>query len=94
MNTKLKRFRQIPTWNPKAKFHLTGEEFLELKTFFDTYARPLFFMEQIFERHINSGTIEMKYEDEEGKEMTQNEIEEIMKEYEKLSAKDEKEEGV
>lgn len=81
--TQFKRFKQIPTWDPKAKFHLTGEEFLELKQFFDMFARPLFYTEQIFERHLNSGTITMRYEDEDGNEMSKEEVQKIVEDYEK-----------
>ena len=77
--SKLKRFNQVPTWEQDSKFEITGAEFLKMKEFFDIFAEPVYVLENIFARHLNSGTIKIKYEDEEGNEMTEEEVQEQIK---------------
>jgi len=80
---KLKPFFQIPTWEKDAQITITGEEFLKLKEVFDIFAQPVYIMETIFRRNLNTGTIKIKYEDEEGNEMSEDEVRAIHEEVQK-----------
>lgn len=64
--SKEKRVIPVPTWEPDAKFELTGIEFLKIKEFFDVFAEPVYVLENIFGRHITSGVVKIKYQDEDG----------------------------
>lgn len=73
--SKKKHITPVPTWDSDAKFEITGAEFLKIKQAFDIFAEPFFILESIFGRHLNSGTIKIKYEDENGNEVPQEELE-------------------
>jgi hypothetical protein len=77
---KFKPFRQVPHYEPDAKIVITGAEFDVLKSFFNVFAEPINIMQDIFGRNLNDGVITVKYIDNEGKEVPQEEVKAYMQE--------------
>lgn len=75
----MKPFRQIPVWKEDAKFELNGAELMTLQQFFGVFMQPVKVMQDIFSRHIQNGTIEIKYQDEKGEEIPKEEIQNQLK---------------
>ena len=72
-------FRQVPHWEPDAKFELTAQEFSTLQDFFNIFAEPINIMQDVFGRELSKGTINIKYIDNEGKEVDKDEVKEYYK---------------
>ena len=68
------KVKQVPQWNVDSKFTITGQEFLILQTYFNTFAQPIAVISNLFDRSINDGTITVKYLDDNGNEFTQEEV--------------------
>lgn len=75
---KFKAFRQIPHVAPDAKVELTAQEWDELQDFFNIFARPLSVMQNIFNRNLNTGNIQVKYIGADNAEIPKEEIETYM----------------
>lgn len=74
-----KPFRQVPHWEPDAKFELTAQEFSTLQDFFNIFAEPINIMQDVFGRELSKGTINIKYIDNDGKEVDKDEVKEYYK---------------
>jgi len=72
-------FRQVPVWNQDATFEINGNEFMVLQNFFNIFAEPIAVVQEIFKRGLNAGTIQTKYIDEKGEEVSKEQIEAYMK---------------
>ena len=72
-------FRQVPHWEPDAKFELTAREFSTLQDFFNIFAEPINIMQDIFGRELNKGTIKIKYLDNDNNEVQKEEVQEYYK---------------
>lgn len=79
----IRPFRQVPVFEPDAKFEVTGEEFQFLQGFIQQFVRPVHAIETIFKRAIENGAVKIKNVDQEGNEIPQAEIDEYV---EKLKA--------
>lgn len=75
----IRQIRQVPTWTQDAKFELTGGEFMAIQNFLNIFAEPVKVMEQVFSRHLDSGTIQVRYQDPEGREIPKQEVEDYLK---------------
>ena len=73
-----KPFKQIPIWEPDAKIEVTGAEFMAFQNFFNIFAEPIQHMQTIFKRNMDSGVITIKYEGEDGTEISKETIEKQM----------------
>lgn len=82
----IRQIRQVPIWTQDSKFELTGGEFMALQNFFNIYAEPVQIMQQIFSRHLNSGTIQIRYQDPEGREIPKQEVEDYLKQMQEYIA--------
>ena len=82
----IKQIRQVPVWKQDDEFVITGTEFLALQNFFNLFAEPITSMQEIFKRHLDSGTIQVKYQDNEGREMPKEEVEEYLREMQEYFA--------
>lgn len=87
-----KQYNQIPDWKPDDKFELTGEQFLVLRNFFSIFTSPINVMEDVFGKHLNNGTIKIKYEDAEGNEVSREEVQKNYEEFRKYLESKNKEE--
>jgi hypothetical protein len=74
----IKPFRQVPHWEPDADIVIKGSEFNLLQNFFNVFAEPINIMQDIFSRSLNNGTISIKYIDNEGKEVSKEEVQAYM----------------
>ena len=81
------QFRQVPIWNQDAQFPLSGSEFMVLQNFFNIFAEPIAIMQEIFKRGLNSGTIQTKYIDEKGDEISKEQVEDYMKQMQEFFQK-------
>lgn len=68
------KVRQVPQWQADSKFEITGQEFLILQTYFNTFAQPIAVIQNLFDRALNDGTIVVKYFDDKNNEFTQEEV--------------------
>lgn len=66
--------RQFPYWNATDKFEITGQEFLELKNYFDRFNFPIQAINQIFSRELDKDNIKIKYLDKNNNEFTREEV--------------------
>lgn len=77
---KFRRIQQIPVWPNSAEFKLSGTQFLALQNFFNLFAEPLQVMQTVFRDNLESGTIQMRYQDETGNEISKEEVEQYITE--------------
>lgn len=77
---KFKPFRQVPSWEPDAEIPITGREYSLLQDFFSVFAEPVSIMQDVFRRSLDKGVITIKYIDNDGKEVSKEEVEAYMKE--------------
>jgi hypothetical protein len=77
---KFKPFRQVPHWEPDADIVIKGTEFNMLQNFFNVFAEPINVMQDIFARNLNDGVITVKYLDNDGKEVSKEEVQAYMTE--------------
>lgn len=68
------QIRQLPFWDAKAEFTITGNEFLALQNFFNLFQDPIQVINRVFTDSLNNGTIKLKYVDQNNKEYSQNEV--------------------
>lgn len=77
---KFKPFRQVPHWEPDAKIEITGSQFGLLQDFFHVFAEPIRVMQDVFSTNLNKGVINIKYVDNDNKEVPKEDVEAYMKE--------------
>jgi len=70
-------FKQIPIWEDNAKIEVTGKQLKEIKEFCDSISKFIPIIEDIFATNLNSGLIKVHYEDLEGNELSQEEVEKM-----------------
>lgn len=80
---KFRPFRQVPHYEPDAQIALTGQQFSLLQNFFGVFAEPINVMQDVFSTNLNNGVITIKYIDNDGKEVSKEEVQEYMKEVQK-----------
>lgn len=68
------KVKQVPQWQADAKFEISGQEFLILQTYFNTFAQPIAVLNNLFTRSIDDGTITVRYTDDNNNEFTQEEV--------------------
>jgi len=71
----LKPFEQKPYWDPNAEFTFSGIEFEHLFKTLQPWMGIAFIMQGIMEKHIQNGTIKVKYEYTDGSgELSEDEV--------------------
>lgn len=81
-----KPFKQVPVWEPEAKFEVTGAEFSALQQFFDIFATPISVMQSVFKRSLDAGIVQIKYQGEDGQEIPKEEIDNQLKQLQEFYA--------
>lgn len=76
---KLKPYKQVPVFSEDAKIEISGTELMELHNFFTVFIRPTKVIQDVFAKNIASGVIQIKYLDENDKEIPQEEIQEQLR---------------
>ena len=85
----IKPFRQVPSCEPDTLLTITGAEYADIQNVINVFKVPLLAVESIFNRNLNEGKIVIKYVQEDGTEIPQEqalEYLEQMKEF--LKAKE------
>ncbi len=70
----IRQVRQVPYWSTTSEFTLMGDEFLKLQNFINIFSEPMQAMNSIFKRHLDNGTISVKYLDNNNNEFTKEEV--------------------
>ncbi len=60
--SEIKQFNQIPTWPRSSQIVMSGLEFEQIYNFIQMFSGPVMAMQSVFDRHLNNGTIKIKYE--------------------------------
>lgn len=81
-----KPFRQVPHVEPDAKLTITGNQFKILQEFLGVFAEPIQTMQQVFSQNLNDGIIGIKYLDNDGREISKEEVQAYMQEVQKYLA--------
>jgi len=73
-DVQLKPFRQVPNWESTDKFEITGAELESLYSYFNFVAPAFTAIQQVFARGIQSGKVQIGYENEDGSAVSDEEI--------------------
>lgn len=74
-------FRQVPQWADDAKFEITGSQMRAIQNLFEVYTPLVQAIEPVFVQALNDGKITIRYEDLEGNELSQQEVDDMLKQY-------------
>ncbi len=69
----IKPFRQVPSCDADAILSITGAELEAIQTFLNVFKVPIAAVDSIFNRNLNEGKIVIKYIQEDGTEISQEE---------------------
>lgn len=75
-----KPFRQVPHVEPDQLLEISGQEYQILQEFLGVFAEPITVMQNIFRRNLNNGKVTIKYIDNEGAEVSKEEVQAYMTE--------------
>lgn len=67
-------FVEVPTWDDKSMFQITGQEFKVLYEFYQSYSPILQAIERIFNRGVGKGLVSPVYIKEDGTHATEEEV--------------------
>jgi hypothetical protein len=73
----MENFTQIPVFDTEKKIEITSDELLQLMNYADT-------LEEIINRALDSGAMSIKYEDDSGNELSEDQVRDIVNNYNTL----------
>lgn len=75
----IKPFKQVPYCEADAKLSLTGAEFEAIQSIINAFAPSVNAVQSVFQRNIDEGTIVIKYIQQDGTEISEQEATEYLK---------------
>jgi len=89
--SEIKPFKQVPSCDPETLLTITAAEYDTIQTIVNIFKPGVLALESVFNRNLNNGNIVIKYIQEAGSEITEEQATEYLKEItEHLKAKEEK----